>query len=288
MGGITFEDAQVGRIGTVYIGFKLYKRSSGGSETLILDDSGNPYLINSWTGTTASLKNVTASVPLTSMDSTDSIVIKFYGKIGSGSWDQMTTGGYSPIATTEQLGASDYGGNDQTFEAYARRNYLFGQTWVLLSFGNLEPYNTKIIDFQWTPYEEEDGEEIDCDWIGINSTLINASTLFSADWTDTNQTNGLSHFRFSTNNTGTWQNDTWQDSWYNSNWSRSTKTLNDTENLVIAFRFFINDSNGDEYESTIAFFPSIEGGGFGEGFILGLFIVGILAFVCFLIFQKGH
>lgn len=97
----------------------------------------------------------------------------------------------------------------------------------------------------------EEEEEIDCNWIGVDNTVAGISTQFSADWTDMNQTNGLSYFRFQTNNTGSWLNDTWSDSW-NGNWSIATYALN--VNSVIAFRFYVNDTLGTEHASTICFF----------------------------------
>lgn len=99
----------------------------------------------------------------------------------------------------------------------------------------------------------EEEEEIDCNWIGVDNTVAGVSTQFTADWTDMNQTNGLSHFRFYTNNTGTWTNDTWSSSW-NGNWSRATYALNSITDLIIAFRFYVNDTSGVEHASSICFF----------------------------------
>ena len=97
-------------------------------------------------------------------------------------------------------------------------------------------------------------EKIDCNWIGISNALAGGTTKFSSDWTDLNQSEGLSHNRFSTNNTGAWLNDTWTDLWENVVWAIATKTLNSTANLIIAFRFYVNDTSGTEYASTICFF----------------------------------
>ena len=136
-------------------------------------------------------------------------------------------------------------------------------------FGD-DSHNSRIENFCYT---EEEEAKIDCDWIGLNNTIAGKVTEFKADWTDLNGSNGLSHFRFSTNNTGLWSNDTWTNSW-SGNWSFATKTLNDTIRLIIAFRFFVNDSSGSEYASTICFFHTeeqqiieqgIEQGGAGEG-----------------------
>lgn len=100
-------------------------------------------------------------------------------------------------------------------------------------------------------------KEFDCNWIGINNTLAGEPTKFSSDWTDLNVSEGLSHNRFCTNNTGTWVNDTWTDSWENVVWAVATKTLNGTSDLIIAFKFYVNDTSGTEYASTICFFKTL-------------------------------
>lgn len=106
----------------------------------------------------------------------------------------------------------------------------------------------------WTYFNVTVVGIIDCNWIGVNNTVQGLATLFSSNWEDVNQTNGLSHSRFSTNNTGAWIYDAWTDVWYDSNWTRATKTLNDTAGLVIAFRWLINDTSGTEFNGTICFF----------------------------------
>lgn len=107
----------------------------------------------------------------------------------------------------------------------------------------------------WSEGEEEE-EEVDCDWIGVNNTIAGQPTLFSSDWTDLNQTDGLSHNRFCTNNTGTMENDTWTDTWYSQNWTETVKTLNSSL-VTIAFRWYVNDTSGEEYASTICFFTTV-------------------------------
>jgi len=113
-------------------------------------------------------------------------------------------------------------------------------------------------------------EWIDCQNIGVNNTVAGELTLFSSDWTDINDAEGLSHFLFSTNNTGTWVNDTWSESWRSVVWADATKTLNSSE-VTVSFRFYINNTEGTEYASTICYFPTYipaieEGFGAGYGF----------------------
>jgi len=134
----------------------------------------------------------------------------------------------------------------------------------------------------YTVGEEE--EEIDCNWIGVNNTIADKPTEFSADWTDMNQSEGLSHFRLLTNNTGSWLNDTWCDCW-DGNWSKTIETLNSTIKLTIAFRFYVNDTEGVEYASTFCFFlteapqPEPEPNRFAVGLACGLGILLSLIFV---------
>lgn len=99
----------------------------------------------------------------------------------------------------------------------------------------------------------EEEEWIDCNWIGTNNTIAGEPALLSSDWTDLNASSGLSHSRFSTNNTGTWVEDAWTDTWYSQNWTRTVKILNTTL-VTVAFRWRVNDTLGVEYDSTICFF----------------------------------
>ena len=129
---------------------------------------------------------------------------------------------------------------------------------------NLEMYVDPERAGKWTGYVDwapvtvhytEEGEEewIDCQYIGVNNTLAGEPTLFSSEWSDIYEAEGLSHFMFSTNNTGAWANDTWSSSWRATYWADAEKTLNSTEDLTMAFRFYINNTAGDEYAGTICF-----------------------------------
>ena len=113
---------------------------------------------------------------------------------------------------------------------------------------------------------------VDCQYIGVNNTIAGEPTLFSSEWSDVYASEGLSHFLFSTNNTGTWTNETWSNSWRNVVWADATKTLNSTE-VTVAFRFYINVTDGTEYVSTICYFPTTISGynWFAATIIMGLF-----------------
>ena len=109
----------------------------------------------------------------------------------------------------------------------------------------------------WVPvrvtYTPADGY-VDCNWIGVNQTYAGYATCFSTNWQDLNDTDGLSHYRFFSNNTGAWVNETWTNTWRNVVWADHDTALNDTASLIIAFRFYVNDSTGIEYGSTFCFF----------------------------------
>jgi len=90
----------------------------------------------------------------------------------------------------------------------------------------------------------------DCNWIAINNTLSGYATLFSTEWTDLYDANGLSHFLFSTNRTGTWQNDTWSNAWRDTVWADHEAVINNT-GYIEAFRFYVNDTAGTEYGSSV-------------------------------------
>jgi len=131
----------------------------------------------------------------------------------------------------------------------------------------------------------------DCDWIGINTTIAGNPVLFRSDWTDLNSSEGLSHYLFSTNNTGVWTNGTWTNSWAG-NWAEAGETLNSTSGITIAFRFYVNSTQGYEYASTICFFKTTTSEeiatGFGSGFILGILIISALGTVGFYTYSKKH
>jgi len=84
---------------------------------------------------------------------------------------------------------------------------------------------------------------------GVNSTLPGSSALFYVSW----QSNGgytLSGFKFGTNNTGIWINQTWNNDaglgWGTGfAWGNITQTLNTTEGVVIQWQEWANDSSGN-------------------------------------------
>lgn len=84
-------------------------------------------------------------------------------------------------------------------------------------------------------------------FVGTNNTLAGNTTKFHTLWQNAE---GLSGFIFGTNNTGTWQNETWT-LWTGTptmGWSNYTDTLNSTVGVRVEFTFWCNDTN-DEWAS---------------------------------------
>jgi hypothetical protein len=131
---------------TVYYSISVWKRDSGGTETLIATNIAQWSALISALHDAAGLKFIQGSVPFTSMVSTDSIVVRVYQKVGAGSWTLVQTW------TTEQLGA-------QSLSAYPWNLYYYLKIAASTSavnseywFGN-SSYDSKIGDnsFMWTP-----------------------------------------------------------------------------------------------------------------------------------------
>lgn len=95
--------------------------------------------------------------------------------------------------------------------------------------------------------------------VGANITLAGNATKFHSYWQDAV---GLSGFIFGTNNTGTWENETWADPWSGtptSGWSNVTKTLNSTVGVKVTFQFWCNDTD-DNWASTGTYFLTTSAG----------------------------
>lgn len=107
-----------------------------------------------------------------------------------------------------------------------------------------------------TEQEGEDTEAPSYSNIAYNTTVNGDPCKFSCQWQDIV---GLSGYIFSTNNTGSWSNDTWNDPWTGmttSGWSNVTKTLNDTA-TAIHFRFWCNDTSNNWADTGVHAFAAI-------------------------------
>ncbi|MBU0708419.1 glycosyltransferase, partial [Patescibacteria group bacterium] len=134
--------------GTAQWGIKVWKRSSGGSETEIT--SGTPVAIVSRSSDGADIQSNTWTPTQTAMTSTDSIVVRVYGEITDYvSWTEMA------VFTTEQLGANQLDNATWTVYYYTERtSYGAGPPsgrWVRGTFhwGD-STYNSRITNFSWS------------------------------------------------------------------------------------------------------------------------------------------
>jgi len=79
---------------------------------------------------------------------------------------------------------------------------------------------------------------------GVNTTVVSTTAKFYALWTDNQALYPLGQYVFSTNNTGTWVNETPVNFTITPNWANVTKTLNDTVGNVIGYTWYANDTAG--------------------------------------------
>lgn len=78
--------------------------------------------------------------------------------------------------------------------------------------------------------------------LGSNATWQGTSCTFSSLWNDDVS---LDSYIFSTNNTGSWSNDTATAFALTPGWANVSKTLNSTIGQVVGFRWFANDTNNN-------------------------------------------
>lgn len=79
--------------------------------------------------------------------------------------------------------------------------------------------------------------------LAVSDTAANKSVTFSSYWTD--ETAPLVNYTFSTNNTGTWTNDTASAFSGTPAWANVSKTLNSTIGQIVSYQWFAVDSAGN-------------------------------------------
>jgi KaiC/GvpD/RAD55 family RecA-like ATPase len=89
-----------------------------------------------------------------------------------------------------------------------------------------------------------------------NNTAPGQPTLFYVKWADNT---GLSGFIFGTNNTGTWVNSTWTSMSGAVNWSNVTRTLNNTQGIVVQWRVWANDTSNNWNSTNVFSFTTLQG-----------------------------
>ncbi|MBW6442744.1 hypothetical protein K0A97_03125, partial [Patescibacteria group bacterium] len=79
---------------------------------------------------------------------------------------------------------------------------------------------------------------------GYNSSKINESTLFSIKWNDEVALHPNGQWIFSTNNSGSWVNDSAVNFTETPEWANVTKILNETLGITIGYRGYAKDNDG--------------------------------------------
>jgi len=85
--------------------------------------------------------------------------------------------------------------------------------------------------------------------VGTNSTSAGQPCLFYTKWTDETGLATTGGYIFGTNNTGSWNNETWTAFTSNPDWSNVTKTLNATIHIRIEWQTWANDTS-DNWNTT--------------------------------------
>lgn len=80
---------------------------------------------------------------------------------------------------------------------------------------------------------------------GHNTTVAGASVLFSIEYNDDIALHPGGQYIFSTNNTGTWINESAVNFTATPNWANVSKTLNSTASLTISYRWYADDNAGN-------------------------------------------
>jgi len=181
------------------------------------------------------------------------------GLIGRGStpivsnsyWDNETSGlstseggvgkTTAEMQSIETFNTWDIVAVDSKADGYANHSYI----WNIVN-GSSYPF------LSWE-YTEATGEDLTAPTysnINHNQTVAGELTLFSSYWNDNTALNPFGQYIFSTNNTGTWVNESTVNFTATPSWANVTKTLNDTVGLSIGYRWFASDnaSNGNNTE----------------------------------------
>lgn len=123
-------------------GIRVWKRSSGGTETEIT--SGIPVATVYRTSVGAGIQSNTWACPQTTLDSTDAIVVRVYGKLSA--WILLRT------FITEQLDAQQLDSSTWTVYYYTQLSYdPIEELYNYVFWHGTSTYNSRIENFSWTP-----------------------------------------------------------------------------------------------------------------------------------------
>ena len=140
----------------------------------------------------------------------------------------------------------DYGGNVELFIdgvkviTYDASAFKFDQELTQVAYGFLDGATGAADLLAYTSSSPLE--------IYTSSTVSNNPCTFSSNWWDDAD---LSGYIFSTNNTGSWVNETWASLVTNPAWANVTKTLNATAGNVVQYQWWCNNTDNNWGDSGI-------------------------------------
>jgi len=135
-------------------GIRVWKRTADGVETEIT--AGEPVAVVSRTASGSGIQSATWTCPQTSLASTDSIIVRVYGRWGTDPWFLIapwpaTTPPYAEF-TTEQLGAQSLDAATWTVYYWTYLTYEPARDITGMRFyWDSSSYQSRIENFSWTP-----------------------------------------------------------------------------------------------------------------------------------------
>jgi len=171
-----------------------------------------------------------------SLNTTDAIGYKVYGKAGAGSWSLLER------FITVQLGATSLNSTTWTFYINMRKvrsqnpKTQFWETKAWFHFGD-STWNTRSANIEVNYYQD-----VTFSNNGHNSTLAHEPTEFYVK--ATGGSGNVSGYIFETNVTSILRNDTWVSSGdVVEAWLNVTKLMHYAEGVFVTYRWFVNDTN---------------------------------------------
>lgn len=142
--------------------------------------------------------------------------------------------------------------------------YMLLSLFLFIGFvSSYSPPNFIEVDFELLSYTVPGVHSLNFDLIFVddssptysniahNNTVVGESVKFSILWNDNSALNPNGQHIFSTNNSGTWINDSAANFTTTPNWANVTKVLNSTVGLSIGFRWYATDNSGNANNTEI-------------------------------------
>jgi PGF-pre-PGF domain-containing protein len=177
-----------------------------------------------------------------SSNSTTAINTAFSNTSDTLIWDNTTTGGFVSNGTIEYFSMNvsvpslDWGINFTVFTLDTNQSTSAKNVTVVVNDTTAPQYSIN----------------------STNNTGIGLATEFRLYWSDNVD---LGAYIFSTNNTGTWINDSSVPMGGSANWSNVTKTLNNTVGIAIGWRVYADDNSNNWDASEVFTFVTSDVGG---------------------------